>query len=93
MEKMQTLLDKEALCAKIREIYPDIGECGIDVVVAYDEGQTSWTVHLKRGEKELRTFISDEDAELCMKGVQCVSLGIEINQLKDSIDRMPAGNR
>ena len=29
--------DKKELCEKIKSIYPDIGECGIDVDVAYDE--------------------------------------------------------
>ena len=29
--------DKKELCEKIKSIYPDIGECGIDVDVANDE--------------------------------------------------------
>lgn len=28
--------DKKELCEKIKSIYPDIGECGIDVDVEYD---------------------------------------------------------
>ncbi len=83
------MLDKNALCEKIRDIYPDIGECGIDVDVEYDQDQNRWTVHLKKDEHELKTFLDPGDAEGCMEGRQCVSLGIEINQLKDSIQRMP----
>ena len=30
------MIDKDGLCHKIRDIYPDIGECGIDVDVAFD---------------------------------------------------------
>ena len=33
--------DKTELCDKIKSIYPDIGECGIDVDVEYDETKKS----------------------------------------------------
>ncbi|MBW2603877.1 MAG: hypothetical protein JRE28_06110 [Deltaproteobacteria bacterium] len=79
------MYDKKALCDKIRELYPDIGECGIDVDVDYDEGQKSWTVKLKKDHLELKTFLEDQDANLCMEGKQCMSLGLEIAQLKDNI--------
>lgn len=82
-------MDKRELCDKIREIYPQIGECGIDIDVGYDKDNERWTVYLKKDEKSLKTFLEPDDARLCMEGKQCVSLGIEINQLKDSIDRMP----
>lgn len=83
------MIDKEELCKKIIELYPDIGECGIDVKVEFDEDQDTWVVHLKKDKHELKTFLEEGDAENCMAGKQCVSLGIEINQLKDSIERMP----
>jgi hypothetical protein len=87
MDKLE--LDKDNLCEKIRSIYPEIGECGIDLDVRYDNDNDRWTVHLKKDKKSLKTFLEPDDARLCMQGKQCVSLGIEINQLKDSIDRMP----
>ncbi|HKJ99412.1 MAG TPA: hypothetical protein VJ959_10855 [Desulfotignum sp.] len=82
-------MNKKELCDKIRSLYPDIGKCGIDVNVDYDDANDRWTVYLKKDKKELKTFLEPGDADLCMEGKQCVSLGIEINQLKDSIDRMP----
>jgi hypothetical protein len=82
-------MEKHELCGKIREIYPEIGECGIDLDVGYDNDNERWTVSLKKDKKSLKTFLEPDDARLCMEGKQCVSLGIEINQLKDSIDRMP----
>jgi hypothetical protein len=77
------------LCEKIRVLYPDIGECGIDVDVEYDEEQRAWVVHLRKEKYELKTFLEQGDAEKCVDGIQCLSLGIEIAQLKDSIERMP----
>ena len=81
-------MDKNELCQKIKEIYPDIGECGIDVDVNYDDDQDRWTVDLKKDQHHLKTFLEEGDAELCMQGKQCVSLGIEIAQLKDNVSKM-----
>ena len=83
------MIDKAQLCQKIMEIYPDIGECGIDVDVTYNEEQKRWEVDLKKEHHHLKTFLEDGDAELCLSGRQCVSLGIEIAQLKDSVERYP----
>jgi hypothetical protein len=84
------MIDKEELCQKIIELYPDIGECGIDVNVEFDKDQNTWVVDLKKNKYELKTFLEDGDAEKCMDGIQCVSLGIEIAQLRANIERMPA---
>lgn len=83
-------MTKDELCRQIQLIYPDIGECGIDIDTAFDEKEKRWTVNLRRGKKELKTFLEPGDAELCLMGKKCLSLSVEINQLKDSIERMPA---
>ena len=82
------MIDKEKLCEKIRELYPDIGECGIDLNVEYDEEQKAWVVDLKKDRIELKTFLEENDADLCMDGKQCVSLGLEIAQLRDNIAKL-----
>ena len=84
------MIDKDELCEKIRSIYPDIGECGIAVNVEYDETNQRWVVDLKHGGHELKTFLEHGDAEKCLDGIQCVSLGVEIAQLRGNIERMPA---
>jgi hypothetical protein len=82
------MVDKVTLCEKIRKIYPDVGKCGIDVDAEYDQDQQRWVVHLNKGQHKLKTFLEDGDAELCLMGKQCVSLGIEIAQLKDNISQL-----
>jgi hypothetical protein len=77
------MTDKAALCEKIKSIYPDIGECGIDIDVDYDETAQSMVVFLRKGGKEVKHFLPDEDADACMAGKQCVALGVEIAQLRD----------
>jgi len=80
--------DKASLCQKIKELYPDIGQCGIDVVVDYNAEQKAWTVDLKKGNQRLKTYLEDADADTCMLGQQCVGLGIEIAQLRANIERL-----
>lgn len=82
------MIDKAQLCAKITELFPDIGECGIDVDVAYDEDKQAWIVDLKKDQFELKTYLEDGDADRCMLGQQCVGLGIEIAQLRANIERL-----
>lgn len=82
------MIDREELCKKIIEIYPDIGQCGIEVQVQYDEKQKRWVVDLHKNGHELKTYLEDGDAEKCLEGIQCVSLGIEIAQLRGNIERM-----
>jgi hypothetical protein len=87
-KECEIMYDKNALCDKIRELYPDIGECGIDINVDYDNDQKTWTVQLKKDHIKLKTFLEDQDADLCMDGKQCVSLGLEIAQLKSTISQI-----
>ena len=82
------MIDNARLCEKIRELYPDVGQCGIDVDVNYDDGQKAWVVNLKKDQRQLRHYLEDTDADLCMQGRQCVSLGLEIAQLRDNIGQL-----
>ncbi|WP_372678921.1 hypothetical protein [Desulfosarcina sp.] len=81
--------DKQALCTEIRELYPDIGECEIDVQAEYDEDQKTWVVHLKKGNHDLKTYLDDGDAETCMIGIKGVGLSIQVSQLMGDIERIP----
>lgn len=85
------MIDREELCKQIRMIFPDIGACGIGLDTDYDGKQQRWTVTLHKDDKILKTFLPPGDAELCMMGKECLSLAIEVNQLVDSIERMPGG--
>ena len=84
-------MNKEELCKKIQSVYPDIGECGIDVDVDYDDAQKAWVVSLKKGDNNIKHYLEEGDAALCMDAKQCVSLGLEIAQLKDTAERYTPG--
>jgi hypothetical protein len=79
------MYNKQDLCGKIKEIYADVGECGMDVTVDYDADKHAWVVDLKKGSHRLKTYLEPEDAEACMLGKKCIGLGIQIAQLRDNI--------
>jgi len=77
--------DKKELCDSIRSLYPEIGECGVEVKVDFDEAKGAWVVDLRKENHELKTFLEPPDADACMEGKQCVSLGVQIAQLLANI--------
>ena len=79
------MYDRKELCRKIIELYPDIGACGIDVNVEFDKKKNVWIVDLKKDEHELKHHLEIPDADDCMDGRQCTSLGLEIAQLRKNI--------
>ena len=75
----------ETLCKTISTLYPDIGICGIDLNIFLDLKQGMWLIHLKKDNHELKHFLSTDDAERCLEGKECISLGLEIAQLLKNI--------
>ncbi len=80
------MYSKESLCNKITTLYPDIGECGIDILVEYAPEKKVWLIDLKKGGHELKHHLEIPDADACMENKQCVSLGLEIAQLRQNIE-------
>ncbi len=79
---------KEELCEKIKAVFPEIGACGIDLMVDYDKNNKAWVVDLKKGKHELKTFLEESEAQQCMDGKQCVSLGLQIGQLRKNVEQL-----
>lgn len=80
--------DQKELCDRIKSLYPDLGECGIDVQVNYDGGRDAWVIDLKKEKHELKTYLEPTDADACMEGKQCVSLTLQISQLLNNIKKV-----
>ena len=78
---------KQELCEKIKSMYPEIGECAVDVNIDFDTTKKAWIVDLKKGDHHLRTHLEPADADACMEGHQCVYLGTQITQLLENIKK------
>ena len=79
---------KQELCEKIKTVFPEIGACGINLMVDYDKQNKAWVVDLKKDKHELKTFLEESEAQECMDGKQCVSLGLQIGQLRKNIEQL-----
>ena len=55
--------------------------CSLSPVFSQSKGLKSIT------ENELRTHLELEEAEQCMAGKQCVSLGLQVAELRAQMDR------
>jgi hypothetical protein len=82
------MYDMNELCEKIKSVFPDIGECGMDVDVDYDSDKKAYIVELKKGNNHLKTHLELEDADTCMNGKQCIGLGFQIQQLRKNIEAL-----
>jgi hypothetical protein len=80
------MYNKEELCEKITELYPEIGKCGIDINVNFDDEKKAWVVDLVKDSHELKHYLDIPEANDCMEGNKCVPLGLEIAQLKKNIE-------
>lgn len=76
------MFDKDDVCKKIIQLYPDIGASDITIDAFYSTAKKMWVVELKKGEHTLVHHLDKNDIKDCMDGKQCVSLGLEIAQLK-----------
>ncbi len=73
------------ICEKITSMYPDIGTCGVGLSVDFEEGNSTWLVTMKKDGHELHHHLELHDAEECLEGKQCVSLGLEISQMMNNL--------
>jgi len=78
----------DTICAKIIEVFPDIGTCGIEVNVEFDDGRKAWAVDLERNGHHLKTYLEVDEAENCVAGKECLSLGLQVGRLRENIVEM-----
>lgn len=80
------MYDKKELCEKILAMYPEIGACGLNLDVNFDDEKNAWVVRLNKDKHTLSHYLDVPEADHCMNGKECVSLGLEIAQLKKNIE-------
>lgn len=77
---------KEDICNKIESVIPEAGACGTDFTVEYSEDVKAWVVDLHQGEYHLKTFLDTDEADSCLDKGQCISLGMQVGQLKKNLE-------
>lgn len=78
------MIDPKQIAASIATLYPEIARHGIDVAVADDPATGDWLVTMRHGGHALSTHLGKDDAEACLRGEQCATLGIQIGRFVEN---------
>lgn len=81
------MITKEEICKRIESIHPKMGVCGLDFDVQYDDKANAWAVDFHQGKQHLRTFIETADVASCMEEDKCLSLALQIGQLRANFEK------
>ena len=65
---------------KVLEMYPELERQGIAVNLSFDATKDAYVLKMHKGAHELTTHLERQDADDCMQGIKCVSLGIQVAQ-------------
>ena len=77
------MLDKKEICKKVTEYNPELDVCGIDIETVYNRQKRSWVIVSKKGDQDIIHFLDRNDIKACLYEKQCVSLGLDMAQLKE----------
>lgn len=69
---------------KILEMYPEIPKLGVVTTLTFDDEKKVYVLKLHKGAHELSTYIDKVDADRCMDGQVCVSLGVQVRQFLEN---------
>jgi hypothetical protein len=72
------------LKTKVLEMYPEIEKMKVIPSLTFDEGKNAYILKLTKGPHELSTYIDKADADRCMDGHVCVSLGVQVRQFLEN---------
>jgi hypothetical protein len=72
------IINANALENKIREMYPEIVEHGMDVAAALEPATGEWLVRIGREGDEIATHVGAKDAEECLDGGRCMMLAAQL---------------
>jgi hypothetical protein len=65
---------------RIHDMYPESERHKLAMNLVLDTEKDAYVVTLRREGHELTTHLERRDADDCMSGIKCVSLGVQIEQ-------------
>lgn len=71
---------KDDLAAKLKAIYPEIDQFGLNLLLEFDEQTNSWIATFQTAEHTLSTHLEEADVESCLLGKECVHLGVQLGR-------------
>ncbi len=65
---------------KVMEMYPELQRSGIAVNLSFDAEKDAYILKMQKDGHELTTHLERQDADDCMRGIKCVTLGMQVEQ-------------
>jgi len=73
-----------ALKDKIMEMHPEIEDHGISLSLDFNRQLKTYDIKLEKDSHKLVTHLEKKDADECMDGIKCISLGVQIGEFIDN---------
>ena len=77
-----------ALEDKLMEMYPEISTSGVKLRLALDEERNAWVITFEKEGHTRHAFLDKADADACMDGIQCIYLGVLVEQYIKDLNNM-----
>lgn len=72
-------IDTNKLFEKIKAMYPEIVKYNLGMSLS-DGKKGERILTLTKDKHELKTHLSEQDVDNCLKGIQCVHLGVQLGR-------------
>ena len=72
---------------KLLEMYPEIHQNEVKMKLRFEEDKDAWLISLDKDGRHLETHLNNADAEACLQGRICVSLGVKVGEFMDNFTR------
>lgn len=69
-----------ALKDMIIGMHPEIEEYGISLSLDFNRQLKTYDIKLEKNSHRLVTHLEKKDADECMDGIKCISLGVQISE-------------
>ncbi len=73
---------------QILSIFPELKSHSNQLVVSYDDRKNVWDVWLKYKNRKLHTYLEDTEVEDCTNNNKCISLALQIAQLRANFEQL-----
>ncbi len=80
----------EGLKDMIFELHPEIVQHALNLSVTFDKAQNAYVLKFSRGGTELKTFLDKPDADDCLAGKKCISLGLQVAEFLADFEEIAA---
>jgi hypothetical protein len=78
----------ELVTATIHKFHPEIARNNLDLSVAYEGAADHYLIKLSKSGETVGAYLTEKDADDCLKGKKCVNLAVQVTQLITELEEL-----